>query len=150
MTTEPISDSPQATVNPADPYERRAQTFPQLTDEQIERASEFGVVQALPKGTVLFERGDRAVDFFIVLEGSIEICEPRSVRTDRARDPRARTSSPVSSICSTTAGSWSARGWDATGQVIRIRRAAVPPACWRPSPTSARSSCAPSSCAASA
>ncbi|MEO8601915.1 MAG: FAD-dependent oxidoreductase [bacterium] len=68
--------APAPAVNPADPYERPAQTFPRLTDEQIERAGEFGVVQALLKGTVLFDRGDRSVDFFLVLEGSIEIYAP--------------------------------------------------------------------------
>lgn len=36
----------------------------------------FGAVQNLPAGAVLFERGDRAVDFFVVLEGRIEIYEP--------------------------------------------------------------------------
>ena len=77
MSAESLTQGvPAAPVNPADPYERPAQTFPRLTDEQIERAAEFGVVQALPKGTVLFDRGDRTVDFFIVLEGSIEMYEP--------------------------------------------------------------------------
>ena len=109
-------------VNPADPYERPAQTFPRLTDEQVERAAEFGVVQALPKGTVLFDRGDRTVDFFIVLEGSIEIYEP----------------SPSGPIVLTTLGKNQFTGeldlfndrenlvggrMGATGRVIRTRRA---------------------------
>lgn len=77
MSTESLTaGAPAAPLNPADPYERRTQTFPRLTDEQVERAAEFGVMQALPKGTVLFDRGDRTVDFFIVLEGTIEIYEP--------------------------------------------------------------------------
>src|SRR4051812_40972726 len=77
MTSDSMTEAaPAPPVNPADPYERRAQTFPRLTDEQVERASEFGVVQALPRGTVLFDRGDRTVDFFIVVEGTIEIYEP--------------------------------------------------------------------------
>jgi thioredoxin reductase (NADPH) len=71
---EPVDAA--AAVNPADPYERQAQTFPKLTPQQIERAKAFGCVQELPKGTVLFERGQRTVDFFIVLEGRIEIHEP--------------------------------------------------------------------------
>ncbi len=75
MTTDSRSDDLHA-VNPSDAYARPAQTFPRLTDEQLERASEFGVVQALPRGTLLFDRGDRAADFFIVLEGHVEICEP--------------------------------------------------------------------------
>jgi thioredoxin reductase (NADPH) len=74
MSTESIADAaPTAGINPADPYARRAQTFPRLTDEQVERAAEFGAVEALRKGTVLFSRGDRGTDFFIALEGTIEI-----------------------------------------------------------------------------
>src|SRR3712207_2011353 len=66
---------PAATTaaNPSDPYERQAQTFPRLTDEQVARAKAFGRIQDLPKGRVLFSRGDRTVDFFLVLEGNIEI-----------------------------------------------------------------------------
>ncbi len=47
--------------------------FPKLTDEQIARASRFGRAERLPAGTLLFERGERSVDFFIVLAGHIEI-----------------------------------------------------------------------------
>ena len=72
----PAAEPADVAVNPADPYERQAQTFPKLTAQQIERAKAFGCVQDLPKGTVLFERGQRTVDFFIVLEGHIEIYEP--------------------------------------------------------------------------
>lgn len=65
-----------AAVNPADPYLREAQTFPRLSGEQVARAAAFGSVEDLPAGSVLFERGDRAVDFFVVLRGRIEIYEP--------------------------------------------------------------------------
>ncbi len=65
--------APAAASDSSDPYERQAQTFPRLSDEQVERAKAFGCVQDLPKGTVLFSRGDRTVDFFLVLEGHIEI-----------------------------------------------------------------------------
>lgn len=62
--------------DPTDPYVRRAQTFPTLSDAQVARASAFGRIESLPKGTILFERGERTVDFFLVLEGSIEIYQP--------------------------------------------------------------------------
>ena len=62
-------------ADPTDPYERAAQTFPRLTDEQVARAKAFGRVQDLPKGRVLFSRGDRTVDFFLVLAGAVEIYE---------------------------------------------------------------------------
>ena len=62
--------------DPSDPYARGAETFPRLSDEQVERVSAFGTVEALSEGTVLFERDDRGVDFFLVLDGHIEIYEP--------------------------------------------------------------------------
>ncbi len=60
-----------------DPYVREQQTFPHLSAEQISRIETFGIVEDLPKGTVLFERGDRTVDFFVILKGNIEIYEHR-------------------------------------------------------------------------
>ena len=65
-----------AAANPSDPYLREAQIFPRLTAEQIGRAQAFGTMEDLDAGTVLFERGDRMVDFFIVLHGQIDIYEP--------------------------------------------------------------------------
>lgn len=64
-------------LNPNDPYVRERQTFPTLTAEQIDRIKAFGVVEDLPKATVLFERGDRTVDFFVIVKGNIEIYEHR-------------------------------------------------------------------------
>ncbi|GAP98051.1 FAD-dependent oxidoreductase [Leptolyngbya sp. NIES-2104] len=68
--------------DPADPYVRTAQTFPTLTPEQIQRASVLGEEQSLSKGTTLFERGQRSVDFFIILSGCIEIYEHRQSETN--------------------------------------------------------------------
>lgn len=64
-------------VDPTDPYVRTVQTFPVLNQEQIGRARLIGREESLPKGTILFERGERSVDFFIVLQGNIEIYEHR-------------------------------------------------------------------------
>jgi thioredoxin reductase (NADPH) len=58
---------------PADPSAREAEAYPKLTADQVERVSRFGVVQQLPRGTVLFEPGDRRIDFCVVLDGFIEI-----------------------------------------------------------------------------
>jgi len=63
-------------ADPSDPYLREAQTFPLLTEEQVARAQAFGTVEDLPAGALLFQRGDRTVDFFVVLRGRIEIYEP--------------------------------------------------------------------------
>ncbi|MGH6798760.1 MAG: FAD-dependent oxidoreductase, partial [Roseiarcus sp.] len=63
-------------------YERDAQTFPRLSHEQIARMAMFGRQELFPAGAVLFERGARGVDFFILLDGKIEVfdyaeeCEP--------------------------------------------------------------------------
>ncbi len=67
-------DAPvDADVDAADPYAREAQTYPRLTEEMIERIAPYGREQTLKAGAPLFERGDRAVDFFVVREGGIEI-----------------------------------------------------------------------------
>jgi thioredoxin reductase (NADPH) len=76
-TKETDFDRPTASADPTDPYVRTAQTFPELTEEQIQRAKLLGLEEKLPKGTVLFERGQRSVDFFILLQGNIEIYEHR-------------------------------------------------------------------------
>ena len=62
-----------ASVDPADPYERERQTFPRLTAEQIERLTPYGTLEDHAPGTMLFDRGERSVDFFLVLEGAVEI-----------------------------------------------------------------------------
>ncbi|WNG57719.1 cyclic nucleotide-binding domain-containing protein [Archangium gephyra] len=65
-------------LDPSDPYARDAQTFPRLSPEMAERVAAYGTEEWLPDGTLLFQRGDRSVDFFLVLEGSVEIfdCGP--------------------------------------------------------------------------
>lgn len=62
--------------DPTDPYERSAQTFPKLTPEQIERILRYGTIETFKEGEALFERGQRSVDFFVVLEGSVQITDP--------------------------------------------------------------------------
>jgi len=47
---------------------------PALTAEQVRRLQSFGTREAVAKGTVLFEEGDRGIDFFVVLKGAVEIC----------------------------------------------------------------------------
>jgi thioredoxin reductase (NADPH) len=68
-------DEQDSALDPTDPYERQAQTFPKLTREQIERIGRFGEAGDYPEGTELFRRGDRGVDFFVVVEGSVEIAD---------------------------------------------------------------------------
>ncbi len=66
-STTPTAPDPSSVLptvsGPSDPYARTEQTFPRLTDDQVERVAAFGVVEDLPAGTVLFEVGDNRVDF---------------------------------------------------------------------------------------
>ena len=64
---------PEREVDPSDPYAREAQMFPRLSVDAANRVANYGVEQGLRKGTRLFERGQRGVDFFLVLDGNIEI-----------------------------------------------------------------------------
>jgi thioredoxin reductase (NADPH) len=64
---------PESDLDPSDPYARKAQTFPRLSEEMAARVAAYGTEERLPKGTLVFERGERSVDFFFVLEGTIEI-----------------------------------------------------------------------------
>ena len=76
VDTTSIENVPAA----SDAYSRKAQIFPELTLDQIERARPFGREESLPKGAVVFSRGERSVDCFIILSGCIEIIDPS--RTD--------------------------------------------------------------------
>ncbi|MBC7799063.1 MAG: hypothetical protein H7Z10_00445, partial [Gemmatimonadaceae bacterium] len=62
--------------DPADAYARGAQTFPKLDGDMAARIAAYGAKEDVADGTVLFERGQRSVDFFLVLTGSIQIYEP--------------------------------------------------------------------------
>jgi len=64
-----------AEMDPADPYARPQQIQPRLTAEQMQHVADYGTEQAVADGTVLFTRGERGVDFFVVLDGTIEIFE---------------------------------------------------------------------------
>ncbi len=56
-----------------DPYRREAQTFAVLNTDMAQRVRAFGTEERLAAGAQLFSRGDRGVDFFLVLSGTIEI-----------------------------------------------------------------------------
>jgi thioredoxin reductase (NADPH) len=59
--------------DPTDPYAREAQIFPRLSHEMAARVAAYGTEERLAKGELVFQRGQRSVDFFFLLEGSIEI-----------------------------------------------------------------------------
>jgi len=68
----------------SDPYRREAQTFPKLSPPHIERIRGFGEESEYPRGTELFRRGQRGVDFFVVVEGSVEIIDHSGEGPDAA------------------------------------------------------------------
>ncbi len=60
----------------ANPMERSAQMFPQLTPAQIDRIASVGQRREVPAGEVLIELGEQNTRFFVVLAGAIEIVRP--------------------------------------------------------------------------
>jgi thioredoxin reductase (NADPH) len=60
-------------IDPTDPWLRQAQTFPVLSAEMIERAKAYGREETIAEDGFVFERGQRAIDFFLVLKGEIEL-----------------------------------------------------------------------------
>jgi thioredoxin reductase (NADPH) len=61
--------------DPTDPYARAGQTFPVLSDDMMSRIAAYGSEEQLQPGQSIFERGQRGVDFFLVLSGAIEIVD---------------------------------------------------------------------------
>ncbi len=84
MPTEPALEA-------TDPYEREAQTFPRLGEEMAARVAGYGTEERLSRGDHVFDRGQRGVDFFLVLDGAIEIIDldphgvPRVMHVHRER-----------------------------------------------------------------
>jgi len=52
------------------------QTFPKLTPAQIRRITERGRMRALERREVLYEQGETAVPFFVVVSGELEVVRP--------------------------------------------------------------------------
>jgi hypothetical protein len=68
-----MDGTPQNPQDPTDPYEREAQIFPRLLEAMARRVAGYGREETVPDGTLLFERGQKSVDFFLVLSGEVEI-----------------------------------------------------------------------------
>jgi thioredoxin reductase (NADPH) len=52
------------------------QIFPKLTPAQIRRIEAHGHMRAMDRGEVLYEQGDRAASFFVVVSGELEVIRP--------------------------------------------------------------------------
>jgi len=48
---------------------------PALTPEQVRRLEPFGKKESVRRGAILFDEGDQAIDFFVVLSGAVQICQ---------------------------------------------------------------------------
>ncbi|CAA9522709.1 MAG: Thioredoxin reductase [uncultured Sphingomonas sp.] len=73
MSTEPHRLAEP--LDAADPYAREKQTFPILSAEMAGRIARFGAEEQLANGDLLFRRGERSVDFFLVLNGTVDIID---------------------------------------------------------------------------
>src|SRR5919112_1826252 len=64
--------------------------FWELTDDQISVLRRYGQVQQTHDGQVLFHQGELTCDFYVVLEGEVELVEPTLVtpRVIGVRNPR--------------------------------------------------------------
>jgi thioredoxin reductase (NADPH) len=58
---------------------RVEQIFPKLTPAQIRRIAARGRAREIQPGDVLYEQGDSAVPFFVVLSGELEVVRPSGV-----------------------------------------------------------------------
>ncbi|MDR3445175.1 MULTISPECIES: cyclic nucleotide-binding domain-containing thioredoxin-disulfide reductase [unclassified Dyella] len=65
--------APEVVYDPTDPMNRKEQMFPRLDPSMVRRIAAYGQEEHVPAGTVLFERGQRGIDFFLVLDGIVEI-----------------------------------------------------------------------------
>ena len=65
--------SDEASRRRAVPEGRDQQAFPKLTDAQVNRIRPYAKEEHLDADTIVFRRGQRNADFYVVLEGCIEI-----------------------------------------------------------------------------
>ncbi len=73
VNTPPMSHAADAELEPDDPYARSAQTFPALPQEMLDRLMAYGTEEVVAASDVLFRHGETEVDFFVVLDGAIEV-----------------------------------------------------------------------------
>jgi thioredoxin reductase (NADPH) len=59
----------------SDANQQLAQTFPKLAPEMIARVWHYGEADSFEGGAYLYRVGDRDVDFFVVLDGAVDILE---------------------------------------------------------------------------
>lgn len=60
MSNGPLQPEPDLRLTD-DPYAREAETFPRLSEEMAAPVVAYGKEERLPKGTLVFARGERSV-----------------------------------------------------------------------------------------
>jgi thioredoxin reductase (NADPH) len=75
MTDDPIENASRGLLNDSELFSIPGEPFPTLTDDQLQRIASYGVRETHPKDTILFKKGDRLVDWYVVVQGSIELFE---------------------------------------------------------------------------
>lgn len=55
---------------------RLEQIFPKLTPKQIRRIAQQGRTRTIDRGEILYEQGDSATSFFLVITGELEVLRP--------------------------------------------------------------------------
>jgi len=63
-------------------YERQAQTFPTLSNEQIARIARHGRMRQTRHGELLYDQGTETASFFVVISGALDIVRPHKNRED--------------------------------------------------------------------
>ncbi len=83
-----MSDDPKTqSIQPAVPTFRPEMAFPYLTEEMVVRLQQYGRRESFARGAILYSKGQREVDMFVIMEGGIEVFaqseneEPRLVTT---------------------------------------------------------------------
>ncbi len=74
---------PVAPLDPTDPFLRPEQTFPVLKPATLARIGTYGAEEIVPQDAYLYRRGQRGIDFFVVLEGHLNILDEQPGRDTR-------------------------------------------------------------------
>ena len=61
-----------AGVAPGDIFEKPDQTFPRLPAEMVDRVLRYGHPETFDGGAYLYQFGERAFDFFLILDGTVD------------------------------------------------------------------------------
>jgi len=102
---------------------RFALTAPSLSEANLTELARFGVEERVAAGQVLYRAGDESYDFFVILEGSVEIVRPDGDRESRIRSFDGPSFLGELSLITGQRPAYTARVTSA-GRVLHIERAA--------------------------